>query len=984
MLTALDFGSHAQCPPLLVRPPGLPEEEIEGKHSPRATYRIQLTPEFGFAALQAALPYLQFLGISDLYLSPVFRTRPGSRHGYDVTDHSQLNPELGTVGEFRALSAACRVHGMGIVLDIVPNHMAVMTGDNRWWLDVLENGPASKFARCFDIDWTPTRASMRNRLLVPILGGPLGDAIDQGEISFHFDAQQGSFFACYADFRFPLDPRAYSRLFRDSAGSIAAGLPSDEVTRQDFLSLLDAFDALPAARPAAPATLELRDRDKEVNKRRLARLCERDPAMREYIDARLAGINGARDEKGAQAIADLLDAQPYRLAFWRVSGEEINYRRFFDVNELAALRMEDQQVFDASHVLVRDLWRSGDIRGVRIDHADGLHDPAQYLDRLRDTLAPAADQPAPLIVVEKILEPGEKLPGNWAVDGTTGYEFGALVTGWLMQPDGAASLEKSYRRFIGSAPDYGEIVYMAKKQVMRTVLAAELSMLAARLDRIAQLHRNTSDFTLFDLREALVEVIACFPVYRTYISQWPVGPGDVQHLKRALGSALNRKQGSRRALEFLGNVLLGETRENPARVAAALEFTLKFQQVTGPVMAKGVEDTSFYRYPCLLAMNEVGSDPQSHGTSMDEFHRDNEARARDWPRTLLSTSTHDSKRGEDARYRLCVLSEIPGLWQQCVGRWRRLKRRGSAGSSITPHQEYLLLQSLLAIWPAPGQPLDETAARELRQRMEDYALKAAREAKDATSWLDPDPDYEAALRSFVGMLLPDSGAPGFLRYFQAVLGHMAYFGLLNALSATVIKFTAPGIPDLYQGNELPQLVLVDPDNRSQVDLGELLGALQDIARDVEASSLDTVAAACLAHWHTGSIKLFVSWRLMALRKAVPQVFASGAYLALQVIGERANHLGAYARTHDARTVLVLASRWTASLCGGRTEWPVQDVWVDTQVELPPGIPGGSYFDLFTGRAIVIDADTGLPRQLDAQYLLDALPVCVLVSGEPVP
>lgn len=924
-----------------------------------ATYRVQLTPEFGFRALREALPYLHSLGVSHLYLSPVFQSRAGSTHGYDVTDHSRLDEELGGRREFDELSRACRERGMGLVLDIVPNHMA-LGPQNQWWADVLENGPASRFAGYFDIDWEPSRSSMRNRLLVPVLSAPLGEVIDSGALSIAFMPESGSFQVRHADLAFPLEPRSYALVFSGRPGAVDI---HEEAARQEFCSLLDAFAALPPPVAAAPEVLQQRDRDRQVNQRRLARLCAREPVVREFIERTLQQVNASPEQ-----VAGVLQAQPYRLAFWRVSGEEVNYRRFFDVNELAALRVEEPEVFASTHGLVRELMQSAPIDGIRVDHADGLYDPERYFGRLRDLVS--VDGQRPWIIAEKILAAGEELAETWCVDGSTGYEFGALVTAWLARGPGLDTLRRIYRRYVQSTTPYAEIVYQSKKLVMRSSLAAEISMLAIRLDRLAQLHRHTSDFTLFDLRQAIVEVIACFPVYRTYIAADRLTAEDVQHVRRAIGMAFSRKQSARRALEFLQRVLLGEFQDDPARAEAAIQFTQRFQQVTGPVMAKGVEDTAFYRYASFLPMNEVGADPDGRAIHTEILHRANEARLRDWPRCMLSTSTHDSKRGEDVRFRLCVLSEQPQAWADCLGRWRKLKRRRHGADPAAAVQEYLLLQSLLGIWPAAG-PADIEA---LGWRLGEYAIKAAREGKELTSWLDPDPDAETALQDLVNQMLPGPAA-GFERYFREIIDRVAYFGLLNSLTAVTLKFTAPGIPDVYQGTELPALTLVDPDNRRTVQMGEHAAALAQIDARLGTETTLEVVQRLLADWRDGHIKLFLTATLLRLRRSVPDVFA-GDYLVLPTEGSMAAHLCAFARIAEGGALVTVVSRWAATLAEGAMQPPLGGVWRDTTV-LVRGVPPGRYTDVFTGREHEIQSRSGEDFAMQAAALFEALPVAVL-------
>lgn len=944
---------------------------VTPRAAPRATYRIQLTAQFGFRDLERQVPYLAELGISHLYLSPVFTSRPGSQHGYDITDHGQLNPELGTRADFDALVAACRVRHMGLLLDIVPNHMAVNTHRNLRWLDVLENGPASPQAAWFDIDWRPSRASMRNRLLVPILGDTLGQTLDAGGLSLQFDAAAGTFGIAYAGQLLPLDPRSYGRILAMQAGPAVF---MDAAVEGRYTDILRQFEDLPPACAADENTMRRRQDGKKSAHEALARLCGDHPSVAEHLRQRIDAVN--RDSNGDRTafLAKLLDAQPYRLAWWRVAGEEINYRRFFDVNELAALRMEDPAVFAPAHALVASLWNEGAIDGVRVDHADGLLDPAQYLRRLAALLAPREGVQRAYTVVEKILEPGEALPDEWAVEGTTGYEFGAIVTGWLMHPAGSQRLERMHRRFVGAGPSYDQIVHDSKRRVMQTSLAAEISMLATRLDRLAQSHPATADFTLFDLRQAIVEMIACFPVYRTYVAGPALAARDAAIIRRAAGAAMGQRQASREAVQFLRDVLLGEAGGDPARQAAALEFTLRFQQVTGPVMAKGVEDTSFYRYSALLPMNEVGGDPTCRGISTEQFHQHNAAIAENFPLSMLATATHDSKRGEDVRFRLCALGELGGLWQQCLGRWRRLKHRSQPGRGPSRELEYLLLQTTLGIWPCT----DAMAGTQLASRLEAYALKAAREAKQETSWLEPDEDYEQMLGKFVAQLVPAAGQGGFARYFAPLLEPACYFGMLNTLSAMVLKFTVPGVPDIYQGNEGPRFALVDPDNRGRVDFEGNARWLHDLQRRRHHRPLAELAGELLARWRDGALKNFVTVQLLDLRRAHRELFAAGAYLPLPTAGTQAAHVMAHARLMGKDAVIALATRWAATLMNSQLAAPLgEPVWRDTVVELPQEVPCGEYVDVLTDTRIIV-AEAGARRQLRVADGLRVLPAMVLV------
>jgi (1->4)-alpha-D-glucan 1-alpha-D-glucosylmutase len=932
---------------------------------PRATYRLQLSPDFDFAAAIDSVGYLAGLGISHLYLSPIFKARPGSAHGYDVTDHAAVNPELGGRAGFSQLAAAARSHGLGLMLDIVPNHMAVAAQDNAWWFDVLENGPAARCASYFDIDWTPLRDSMRNRLLVPILENRYGDELRQGRIQLHFDAKQGGLQVRYLDHCLPLDPREYPRVLggRVPVALGAAGL--------ELQSISDGFGRLPARDRTARECVERRYRDKENLKRRLAQLCRRSPPLLAHVTALVARLNSpdARHE-----FAELLAAQPFRLAFWKVAGDEINYRRFFDVNQLAALRAENYQVFVATHQLVIDLVKQGAVDGLRIDHIDGLRDPCKYLRLLRDTLQSAGTDC--YVVVEKILASHERLRDDWPVDGTTGYEFGAAVVAWLTHDRGALQLEQGYRQFTQRVSEYDALSYDCKRLLMRTSLAAEVAVLGAQLDRIAQAHWDTVDFTYFALRDALAEVIAAFPVYRTYMSESNVSAEDAQSIAWAVGAARTRNKGADRSIfDFIEDVLLAKEYllADGGRREAVYDFIAKFQQVTAPVMAKAVEDTAFYRYARLLAHNEVGADPGVPSISAVALHKAIADRAVRWPHTLLATSTHDSKRGEDMRYRLCVLSELPKRWRETAAKLSRLNRnsrREVAGESApSRNDEYLILQSLIGIWPADGAPPDAV----LIERIKHYVTKATREAKQRTSWIDPDPQYESACHDFIDAYMKPPRIARFLSLLRRMLQPVAYFGVLNALSATTLKLTMPGVPDIYQGAELPELSLVDPDNRRRVAFAQRAALLTEMREHVAAERGQWLDA-LLQSWRDGRIKFALTWLLLQARTTQPRLFTDGDYQPLEVTGAQAQHVCAFLRIWQDQAMVVVATRWLAMLTKGECIAPLgEQVWADTAVQLPERIGGQHWQEVLSGR--VVDGSSSIPLH----SLFAPLPVAVLLS-----
>jgi (1->4)-alpha-D-glucan 1-alpha-D-glucosylmutase len=926
-------------------------------NTPRATYRLQFNREFTFADATRVVPYLARLGISHVYASPILKARPGSMHGYDVTDHTRLNPELGTPEDFAALVAALHEHGMGLIVDIVPNHLGVMGDDNEWWLDVLENGPAARAAHHFDIDWRPNRGSMRDRVLVPVLGDAYGAVLERGELQLQFDPAAGSFAIRYHEHLMPIDPREYPRIFAP-VPIAAAVLAKDDAHRADFESLLNAFSNLPPRSDTSEDAIAIRYRDKEAHKRRLVRLLERSPEIQQHIEATVARLNGAPgDPRSFDALDALLDAQAYRLSYWRVAGDEINYRRFFDVNDLAALRMDESGVFDSTHRLVFELIERGMIDGLRIDHVDGLYDPHAYLERL---------QTKPLyVVVEKILAAYERMPETWPVHGTTGYEFAALTTSWLVCNEHETRMTRRYRQFTESDATFEQIAYESRRLVMRSSLAAEIEGLATQLDRIAQLDRHTADYTRAAIREAIREVIACFPVYRTYVSHRGVSDEDRRIVHWAVNVARKRSVGAELSVfDFLRDVLLGERSEGKSESTrrAMLEFAMKFQQVTSPVAAKGVEDTALYRYNRLVCLNDVGNDPGRFGTSSAALHQANAERARVWPHTMLATSTHDTKRSEDVRARIAVLSELPDLWKLHLARWTRLNRskRRQIGDDPAPDREdeYLFYQTLLGVWS----PAEDLAA--LTERLQAYVVKAAREAKRSTSWIAPNAEYEKALGDFVGELLADPERSAFLKDFQGLAATVAFFGRINSLVQTVLKIASPGIPDLYQGTELTALTLVDPDNRRRVDFDAAARHL-DVIERLQGSPRGLL-------WEQDGVasKLYVIRKLLQLRHDAPELFARGDYQALQIDGARKEHVFAFARTHEGRSCLVIVPRWTAKLMDAVNELPLgEQVWADTRI----GAPAARMRDVLTEREITIDGT------LPVANALTDFPVAVFVT-----
>jgi (1->4)-alpha-D-glucan 1-alpha-D-glucosylmutase len=962
---------------------------------PRATYRLQLNCDFPLRQAAALLPYLDELGVSHCYLSPILKARSGSRHGYDITDHSSLNPEIASAEDFEQYAAELKRRGMGLIMDMVPNHMGIMGADNGWWLDVLENGQASRFAGYFDIDWYAIAGEVPGRVLLPVLGDHYGAVLENGELKLAFDAEEGAFSVFYYEHRFPVDPREYPRILAHGIERLQMRLGEGDAVLLEFQSLLTGLGHLPPRDRADAEAVAERARDKEVHKQHLASLYVGSADLAQFIDENLAEFNGtAPGGANFDLMHALLEAQAYRLAFWRVAADEINYRRFFDINDLAALRMGDPEVFEATHRLVRELLARGYVNGLRIDHPDGLYAPKQYFDRLQAmaaTLSPAAaqesDQPL-YLVVEKILAAHEHLPESWAIHGTTGYDFCAACTGLFVDAAAEERFTRVYHGFIRAHPDLGEMVRANKHLIMETALAGELQVLATQLTRLAKIDRRTCDFTLNSLRGALAEIVASFPVYRTYVADCDTSADDTRYVEWAVGVAKKRSKAADTSIfDFVCDVLLARQGQgrSEAYQQAACAFAMKFQQYSSPVMAKAVEDTSFYQYNRLLALNEVGSEPQRFGVSLAAFHHENLARARRWPHAMLASSTHDSKRSEDVRARLAALSEMPEAWRRALFRWSKLNRskRQKLGGERAPsrNDEYLLYQTLLGIWPFDAPDADGLA--QLADRLEAYMLKAVREAKVHSSWINPDPDYEAATRDFVRALLAPEPGNLFLRDFLPFQRRVARAGAFNSLSQLLLKLVSPGVPDLYQGTELWDFSLVDPDNRRPVDYARRQAALQAI----KATHAERGAAACavelLERLHDGEIKLYLSWKALSLRRECAEVFRNGDYLPLRTQGTHAEQVCAFARQGSGETLLLVVPRLLGELLGEHDRLPVgAAVWGGTWVELPPQPLPAQWTNVLTGQAVA--AEPGEPQGLALAQLFETFPYALLRAHNPLP
>ena len=879
---------------------------------PIATYRVQLRPKFGFVDAEKVVPYLAELGISHFYSSPYLQAAAGSAHGYDVVDPTQINRELGGEPAHARLCEALRDAGLEHMLDVVPNHMAIAGKQNPWWWDVLENGPSSRYATFFDVDWDASEDRWPNKVLLPVLGDHYGRILEDGQLELVHE--QGVFTLHYHDQVFPVDPSSLAELLARAAEACGSELVG-------FLA--ESHARLPRPTVTARHAVEWRHRDKAVLLELLSRLCREDPRIEAAIEDEVARLN-----RNPDALDALLELQNYRLAFWRTASRDVGYRRFFDIKDLAGLRVEDLEVFQASHGLPISLVRRGWVQGLRIDHPDGLRDPADYFYRLREAC------PDTWLVAEKILEPGETLPSDWPIEGTTGYDFLNLVTGLFIDRKNENKLTKIYEEFIEDELVFPELVRTCKRQVLTELLGSELNRLTSLFVDVCERHRRHRDYTRYELREALCETAVCFPVYRSYVSasRGAVSREDENMVAQAVNAAkTERPDLDPELLRFLGNLLL-------LRVLGTLEgeLAMRFQQLTSPAMAKGLEDTAFYRYHRLTALNEVGGDPNRFGITVEQFHEACIERQARYPHTMLASTTHDTKRSEDVRARLALLSEIPARWHDTVRAWAVHNERHRKNDVPDRNTEYLLYQTLVGAWPIT------------LERMTGYMEKAVREAKVHTRWTQPDEAYENALHEFVQAVMTDEAFRAKLVDF---VNDLVYPGRLNSLAQTLLKLTAPGIPDIYQGTELWDLSLVDPDNRRPVDFT----LRRQLLKELEALTSEAI----LARMDEGVPKLWVIRQALQLRRRRSALFgADGSYRPLTAKGTKAEHVVAYLRGDAVAAV-------TPRLIMG-----LQGDWEDTVL----GLPEGRWVNVLTG-------DDVKGGEVEVETLLARFPVGLLERKE---
>ncbi len=902
---------------------------------PIATYRLQFNHQFKFLDAKAIVSYLHEMGISDLYASPYWKAKRGSPHGYDILNHHQFNPEIGTEREYNEFVEELKKFEMGQVLDIVPNHMCIAEDENIWWMDVLENGPSSMYADFFDIDWKPIKDELENKVLIPVLEKQYGRVLENQELKLTLE--EGAFFIHYHERKFPVAPVSYRKILEYRINALEKKMGSDHSHLQELLSIITALVHLPTRTEKDREKILERRREKEIIKKRLGDLYKESEEVQSFIEENLKIFNGdPEDPRSFDLLDDLLNEQVYRLSHWQVATEEINYRRFFDINELGAIRMEDPRVFEETHRLVLKSIREEKVTGLRVDHPDGLYHPAEYFYRLQrscfiqfclrameveDELAmgekigmlydevvsgnPTSPLHIPFYVVgEKILTKSERMPEDWPVFSTTGYVFLNSVNGIFIEIGNDKSFDEIYRRFIKSRVDYQDLLYEKKKLIMQTSMPSEINMLGHILNRVSEKDRLTRDFTLNNLTTAIIEVIANFPVYRTYASPQGVNERDRRYIEQAFSRAKRKNPAlSATVFEFLENVLLlqypkhfeeGERKE-------WLDFVMRFQQMTGPIMAKGVEDTAFYIYNRFVSLNEVGGNPERFGTPLDTFHGMNIERTKFWPYAMITTMTHDTKRSEDVRARLDVLSEIPDEWRECLTRWSRTNKskKSTLEGQWVPgrNEEYLLYQTLLGVWP--DTPMNDKEHEVFKNRIRDYMLKATREAKVHTSWISPNFPYEEALLKFIDTVL---SSHLFKSDFQILQKKVAYFGMFNSLGQTLLKMTSPGIPDFYQGTEIWDFSLVDPDNRRPVNFNlrkELLAALK---KKIESPGLDLkeFVRDLIRQWKDGTPKLYVIYKTLNYRRENDLLFRDGSYVPLESEGNLKEYVCAFARQKEKK------------------------------------------------------------------------------------
>ncbi len=978
------------------------ESRIEIERTPLATYRLQLNKDFTFNDARNIVPYLKELGISHCYASPILKAREGSAHGYDIIDHSELNPEIGSLSDFYDFINTLHYHDMGLIIDIVPNHMG-LGKENRWWMDVLENGQASNYALFFDIDWEPVKKELKGKVLVPVLGDHYGNILKSGQLKLDFEYETGKLKLNYWEHEFPINPSSYPIFLEHRSEVLESRLGGNNPDLLEYLSIINEFKKIPGINETSPEKIAERNREKTIASGRLSALCLRNFVIAGFIQENIIDFECKPNDPVSQnRIHTLLEEQAYRLSYWRVSIDVINYRRFFDINDLIGLRTENPLVFNSTHSLILDLIEQDKIDGLRIDHPDGLLNPTEYFMTLQEEAGKrlginfdaseeellGSDKLPIYVIAEKILAPFEQIPQNWAISGTVGYEFLNQLCNLFVDQNNHNKFIKIYQRFVGKAINFQELVIECKKLIMRTSLTGELSTLSNHLNRISEKYYSTRDYTLNSLRDALSEIIACFPVYRTYVTEEDTENKAIHYIKWAIGLAKKRTMHTDPSIfDFIEKILLAELEDKDSpEYADTLNFAMRFQQYTAPLMAKGLEDTSFYRFNNLIALNEVGGEPSHFGISINEFHNDNIKRLETMPQSLNTTSTHDTKRSEDVRARICVLSEIPEIWQEKVNNFSRLNksRKAKIENYLAPdrNDEYLFYQTLLGIWPYQT-PNDEEK-EELTQRLETYMTKAIREAKVHTSWVNINDQYEEAICSFIRKTLSSPDNHPFWKEFMPFQKKVAHAGFLNSLFQLALKLTSPGVPDIYQGNELLVFNLVDPDNRRPLNFNYSRQMFEEIKPFIYSDKKEN------SDWQkellpldSGKMKLYLTATILNFRQKNQNIFRKGNYIPLEVSGAKEENIIAFARQFEDEEIIVIVPRFIYNMISEEIPFPAgNEIWGGNKIKISNLNKNCSWKDILTQQEFIF-SETLLPdAEIDLGEILNTLPIAILHKQNP--
>jgi len=945
---------------------------------PVATYRLQFNRQFCFRHAQELVAYLHRLGISDLYASPIFKARRGSQHGYDITDPLHLNPELGSEADFETLVQKLKQNQMGLLLDIVPNHMAT-SSENPWWMDVLENGRCSPYAPFFDIYWDSSRNTAENRVVLPILAGPYEQALENQE--FTLALEDTGLSVCYHSYKLPVDIKSYALVCAYRRETLEAALGSDNPSFQQFNQLMDTFERLSSSTSLDYRKAREQYQERQSIKQAFQNMVNTSTKIKTFLLQNIAIFNGKKGDRGSFYLLDkLLEQQVYRLAFWKTAREQLNYRRFFDINDLIGIRVEEPEVLEATHALILQLIQEEKVTGLRIDHIDGLYDPVQYLSRLQHHIALEAKEPDRptgfYLIVEKILAGDQSLPLEWQTCGTTGYDFIKMVNALFIDSKGLASIDATQSRLTGLKTVFDDVVYEKKNQVIKELFPSEIRILENYLSQLAQHDHTAATIASRELKQVLIEVTACLPVYRTYTQTLEVSDRDQSYLEHAFKEARRRNPAMEvAALDFLRRLLFLDFPNylTLEQKETGLHFVMRWQQFTGAVMAKGFEDTALYTYNRLISLNEVGGDPGSVSLSIDEFHRYNLNRQLHWPYTLNATSTHDTKRSEDVRARINVLSEIPEEWDRHLSlwsEWNQSKKQRINGLLVPELSiEIFLYQTLIGTWP-----LHKEEVPEFKQRLKAYIVKVAREAKTFTNWLSPNLDYEDALITFLASILERFKQNDFLEDFLIFEKQIAYYGALNSLAQVLLKITSPGIPDFFQGTELWNLSLVDPDNRRPVDFKQRRELLDDLIQQ-ETMGRQSLIQQVLNSWEDGRVKLYSTYKALNARIYYRDAFLDGQYLPLKAAGQRQEHVVAFIRHKGGKWLLVVIPRLLTKLVNVGTIPVGREVWGDDLLVLPEEVPE-HWLNIFTGEKLTVSSARNI---LPLYTILSTFPVALLKS-----